>query len=159
MSDLNEKELCELEDRHWAFMNPDNEHFHNSEWPEYAAFEIRKLRQRIAALEAALERADDGWMPIESARCTIVFECDLRKLHANPMLMDTPFGRPVIAGVGDTFKERDELEQKLEAVIRELVELEDIKDQAAPEDMAEYAERKPLAWAAARQFLARQGAE
>ena len=55
MSDLNEKELCELEDRHWAFMNPDNEHFHNSELPEYAAFEIRKLRQRIAALEAALE--------------------------------------------------------------------------------------------------------
>ena len=37
--------------------------------------------------------------------CTIVFECDLRKIEGNPFHIDTPFGKPLIICKGDQLTE------------------------------------------------------
>lgn len=41
---------------------------------------------------------------------TMVFEGDIGKFEKNPLLTDTPFGRPVTIGRGDAFAERDDYE-------------------------------------------------
>ena len=40
---------------------------------------------------------------------TLVFKGDIGKFKQNPMVTDTPFGRPVAAGRGDAFEEADRL--------------------------------------------------
>ena len=44
---------------------------------------------------------------------TIVFEGDIRKFDLNPFKTKTPFGIPVVVGLGDAFARIDELEEQL----------------------------------------------
>ncbi|MGE5500610.1 MAG: hypothetical protein ACM3W4_01645 [Ignavibacteriales bacterium] len=60
---------------------------------------------------------------------TLVFEGDLRAIKKNPHNTDTPFGRAVVAGVGNAFDEfdalvevRDELLEALELAVAILEE-------------------------------------
>ena len=39
--------------------------------------------------------------------CTIVFECDIRKIQGNPFYIDTTFGRPIIISKGDKLSDTD----------------------------------------------------
>ena len=45
---------------------------------------------------------------------TIWFDCDVKQFKDNPLLYDTPFGKPVIMGLGNVFTERDDLEEKIQ---------------------------------------------
>ncbi len=52
---------------------------------------------------------------------TIMFEFDITSLEGNPFKVETPFGKPVIIGLGDIFEQRDELEERvheLEAIVQ-----------------------------------------
>lgn len=48
---------------------------------------------------------------------TLVFRGDIRKFAGNPHKTDTPFGRPVVVGVGNAFDAFDELERLRESEI------------------------------------------
>lgn len=54
--------------------------------------------------------------PRDYARFTLVFEGDIGKFEQNPMLTDTPFGRPIAAGRGDAFEEADDLREQVSAL-------------------------------------------
>lgn len=43
-----------------------------------------------------------------STHFTLVFNGDIRKFDRNPLQTNTPFGRPIAAGMGDAFAEFDE---------------------------------------------------
>ncbi len=42
---------------------------------------------------------------------TLVFKGDIGRFKKNPMLTETPFGRPVAAGRGNAFEEADALRE------------------------------------------------
>mgnify|MGYP001567160593 CR=1 FL=1 len=44
---------------------------------------------------------------------TLVFSGDLQAFNGNPFKTDTPFGRPIAAGLGDAFDEITVLEDAL----------------------------------------------
>lgn len=59
---------------------------------------------------------------------TLVFEGDIRKFNRNPLLTDTPFGRPIIAGMGNAFAEFDEFTAVADAMLSALTEAERFLD-------------------------------
>lgn len=61
-------------------------------------------------------------MPIDREHFTLVFKGDIGKFKINPMLTDTPFGRPVAGGRGDAFEELDDLREALEKALSEPAE-------------------------------------
>lgn len=47
-------------------------------------------------------------------RFTLVFEGDIRSFKANPLKTETPFGVPIVAGVGDAFEEADDMREEID---------------------------------------------
>lgn len=45
---------------------------------------------------------------------TVWFDCDITQFKNNPLMFDTPFGKPVTMARGNIFEERDELEAIVE---------------------------------------------
>lgn len=57
-----------------------------------------------------------GWKdPRDFTYFTATFKFDARLYDGNPMLAETPFGRPETCGLGDVFADRDRLERVVEA--------------------------------------------
>ena len=48
--------------------------------------------------------------------CTVYFECDLSDIRFNPLMVETPFGKPKIVSTGNVFEERDKLIAELDTV-------------------------------------------
>ncbi|MBR1230183.1 hypothetical protein JQ600_35400 [Bradyrhizobium sp. AUGA SZCCT0176] len=54
---------------------------------------------------------------ILTERFTLVFEGNLRDFKGNPFKTDTPFGIPIIVGLGDAFEECEKLREELSAAV------------------------------------------
>jgi len=54
---------------------------------------------------------------------TLVFAGDLRSIKRNPLQTATPFGRPIVAGLGNAFAEFDEVVAKRDALVDALREI------------------------------------
>ena len=52
--------------------------------------------------------------PREFKYLTVCFEVDARTIPGNPLLIESPFGKPVTVGLGDMFERCDQLEEELE---------------------------------------------
>ena len=50
---------------------------------------------------------------------TLVFKGNLRNFQGNPLRTETPFGIPIVCGIGDAFEEADGLRAQLEYLIEE----------------------------------------
>ena len=48
-------------------------------------------------------------LPEAYERFTLVFVGNLRKFQGNPLRTETPFGIPIVCGIGDAFEEADGL--------------------------------------------------
>ncbi len=55
-------------------------------------------------------------------RFTLVFVGNLRKFQGNPLRTETPFGIPIVCGIGDAFEEADGLRAQLEYLTRDDIE-------------------------------------
>ena len=42
---------------------------------------------------------------------TIVFEGDIRELDRNPMMIESPFGKPIASGIGNAFDVTNNIEE------------------------------------------------
>ena len=62
------------------------------------------------------------------AKCTIVFDCDLRQFDGNPFHAETPFGKPVVTACGDLAERCDALEAMVEYLEHGGTDLESFKD-------------------------------
>lgn len=60
-------------------------------------------------------------------KCTLVFECDIKKFSSNPFHSDTPFGKPYGVAVGDLMERCAALEAMVEYMEQGGTELEDFK--------------------------------
>jgi hypothetical protein len=54
---------------------------------------------------------------IMTGRFTMVFEGNLRDFKGNPFKTETPFGIPVVVGLGDAFEECEKLREELSAAV------------------------------------------
>lgn len=60
-------------------------------------------------------------MPKDPRICeyfTLVFKGDIRTFEKNPLRTETPFGTPIIAGIGNAWDEVDQLQAKLDNLSR-----------------------------------------
>jgi hypothetical protein len=66
-------------------------------------------------------------MAIDRDHFTLVFQGDIGKFKASPMVVDTPYGRPIAAGRGCAFDEMEVLRDALERIQDALWPIDDAK--------------------------------
>lgn len=55
----------------------------------------------------------------ETTKCTMVFDCDIRKFEGNPFHAETPFGKPGKVQIGDVMAELDMANEELDFIMHE----------------------------------------
>ncbi len=86
---------------------------------DFPADILTRAQSIVAAISSRMEASSTlGDAATERDRCfvSVLFEFDIKSIPGNPFDIETPFGKPVTIGLGDVFAERDDLEEKANAM-------------------------------------------